>query len=98
MQRHQAVVVGTTRGSDLSSPKRSLSRLNCLERAKLFKNKCVKTDLKQVTGKHYDVLSQASNAWSHSTTSQQAAERKTPQHHEIKKQQANDPYHSSNNK
>ena len=45
---------------------------------KLFKNKCVKTDLKQVTGKHYEVLSQASNAWSHSATSQQTAERKTP--------------------
>ena len=34
---------------------------------RLFKNQCVKQDLKQVTGKHYDVLSQASNAWSHSS-------------------------------
>jgi len=32
---------------------------------KLFKNKCVRNDLEQVMGKHYEVLSQASNAWSH---------------------------------
>lgn len=32
---------------------------------RLFKNKCVQNDLKLVTGKHYEVLSQASNAWSH---------------------------------
>ena len=36
---------------------------------KLFKNKCVRADLKQVTGKHYEVLSQASNAWSHDFSS-----------------------------
>ena len=33
---------------------------------KLFKNKCVRQDLKAVTGKHYEVLSQASNCWSQS--------------------------------
>lgn len=31
---------------------------------KLFKNKCVKQNLREVTGKHYEVLSQASNVWS----------------------------------
>ena len=35
---------------------------------RLFKNKCVKENLKIVSGKHYDVLSQASNAWSQSSS------------------------------
>ena len=30
----------------------------------LFKNQCVKENLKIVNGKHYDVLSKASDAWS----------------------------------
>lgn len=34
---------------------------------KLFKNLPVQQDLRQVTGRHYEVLSQASNTWSQSS-------------------------------